>query len=173
MKRTCACFLVFCLGQQALAGVTASGHATVGGAPVSWSTVSDEVAQSLGVEPPLSLIMFTFVPQVVSPAISDAQWASEAARQGTDVATIKMILGRSVYVTVEGHLASCTTFAIEAGSCGEVEVLSVPSRAAVAQSILEQSGECRWIGFDPALHERAAYQAGAEFASLWVAADCR
>lgn len=171
MRRALACVLLAGLGQPALAD--ASGRATVEGAPVSWGAASDDLALALGVAPPLSLIMFTFSPQVASAAVSDEEWAREAARQGTDVRTIRIILGSSVYVTEEGNLASCTMFTIEAGTCGAVEILSIEGRAAAARSILEQTGQCRWTGFDPALHDRAAYRAGAESATLWIAADCR
>lgn len=173
MRKALACVLIACLGQQAMADVSASGRATVGGAPVSWGAVSDDLAGSLSVVAPLSLIMFTFPPQVASAAVTEEQWAREAARQGTDVRTIKMILGPSVWVDADGNLASCTMSAIESGRCGAVKVLSIESRAAAAQSILEQTGQCRWMGFDPALNDRATSMAGAASATLWVAADCR
>lgn len=172
MRRTLACLLALCLSQPALAE-KASGRAMVGEMPVSWGTVSGKMARSAGVEPPLSLTMFTFPPQVAGSAVSEAQWAREAARHGTDVATMKMILGSSVYATKDGRLASCTMFAIKKDLCGQVRSLSLESRAKAAQKILERSGKCRWTGFDPALHERMAQRAGAGSATLWVAADCR
>ena len=127
----------------------------------------------MGVEAPLSLVMLSFSPMVAGSTVSEAQWAKEAARQGTDVATIKMILGPDVYVTQEGNLAACTMIAIEKGLCGKARTLTVAQRAAAAQSILDQSKRCRWVGFDEGLHARASQAAGAQEFTLWVAADCR
>lgn len=173
MKRLLACLLALLLAGPALAEIRASGKAMAGGTPVSWMTLNSKMARSAGVGRPLSLILFTFETKVKSAAVSEAQWAAEAARQGVDIATLKMILGRSVYVNKAGHLASCTMSAIEKGFCGEFSSLSVENRAQIARSILEQSGKCRWTGFDPDLHNRLAQQNGAASSTLWVAADCR
>jgi len=155
------------------AEVQRSGKARLGDMPVAWSTLKARTARAEGVVAPLSLILFTFSPMTKGSSVSEAQWAKEAARQGTDVATIKMILGSAVYVTREGNLASCTMGAIEKGLCGKARNLSVADRVQTAKSILEQSGTCRWGGFDEALHRRLAYQNGAADHTLWVVADCR
>ena len=173
MRRMILACLLVGLSQAALADVRASGRATLGGAPVTWSTANAKLARSMGVEAPLSLVMFTFSPMVTGSSVSEEQWAKEAARQGTDVATIKMILGPDVHVTKEGNLAMCTMVAIDEGLCGKARSLTVAQRAAAAQSILEQSRRCRWVGFDEGLNAVASRAAGAEAFTLWVAADCR
>jgi hypothetical protein len=175
MKRLLMCLLVgiVCQSGSAWAEVQRAGKAMLGGMPVSWSTLKTRTARAEGVAAPLSLILFTFAPLTKGPSVSAAQWAKEAARLGIDVATAKMILGSSVYVTRAGNLASCTMGAIEQGLCGKVQTLSVARRVEAARSILEQSGKCRWSGFDEALHERLAYRNGAGDHVLWVAADCR
>jgi hypothetical protein len=173
LSRIILACLMFGLSQAASADIQASGRATLGGAPVTWSTASAKLARSIGVEAPLSLVMFTFSPMVAGNSVSEEQWAKEAGRQGTDIATIKLILGPDVYVTKEGDLASCTMVAIDEGLCGKARTLTVAQRAAAAQSILEQSRRCRWIGFDEGLNATASRAAGAEAFTLWVAADCR
>jgi hypothetical protein len=175
MKRLLACMLIGMLWQSGPVGaeVQRSGKARLGDMPVAWSTLKTRIARSEGVAAPLSLILFTFSPMTKGSSVSEGQWAKEAARLGIDVATTKMILGTSVYVTRDGNLASCTMGAIQKGLCGTAQRLSVAERVQAAKSILEQSGACRWSGFDEALHSRLAYQNGAADHTLWVAADCR
>jgi len=131
------------------------------------------MARLMGVEAPLSLVMFTFSPMLAHSSVSEAQWAKEAARLGIDVGTAKVILGPDVDVSRDGNLAMCTMAAIAEGLCGKARTLTVAQRAAAAQSILDQSKRCRWVGFDEGLNVRVSRAAGAEAFTLWVAADCR
>ena len=158
---------------MAQAQAQVSGRALVDGAPVSWGSVSADDARGAGVAAPLSLLMFTFPVKVAGSAVSEADWQREAALHGTDIRTLRMILGDAVYLAADGRLASCTMKAISDGLCGKPRILSVETRSNVARTILEQSGKCAWTGFDAALHQRMAQSAGAEDATLWVAADCR
>jgi hypothetical protein len=156
----------------ALAETKASGKAVAGDVAVSWVTMGGKVARSAGVARGQSLILFSFDPKAAGSSVGQAAWEAEAARHGVSVATLKQILGPSVYVTGDGRLASCTMGAIAKGLCGDHVALSVESRARIAEAVLDQSGKCRWTGFDPGLHSRLAQMNGAASATLWVAADC-
>ena len=174
MKAVLICTLAGSLaGGAALAERVASGKAMAGDIAVSWTEMNSKVSRSAGVAKPASLVLFAFEAKIKGAAVSEDTRAAEAARHGVDVATLKIMLGRSVYVNKAGHLASCTMSAIEKGYCGTYNSLTVESRAKIARSILEKSGKCRWTGFDENLHNRLAQQNGAASATLWVAADCR
>ncbi len=173
MKLAWISLLIACLAATpVLAETKASGKAMAGDTAVSWVAMNSKIARSAGVARPLSLILFSFDPQARGASVGEAAWAAEAARHGVSVATLKQILGPSVYVTREGRLASCTMGAIEKGLCGDHNSLSVESRAKIAKAVLDQSGKCRWTGFDAGLHSRLAQQNGAASATRWVAADC-
>jgi hypothetical protein len=173
MKPAWTCLLLAALAAApALAETKASGKAVAGDVAVSWVTMNGKVARSAGVAQGQSLILFSFDPQAAGASVSEAAWEAEAARHGVSVATLKQILGPSVHVTGDGRLAPCTMGAIAKGLCGDHVTLSVESRATIAEAVLEQSGKCRWTGFDPGLHSRLAQINGAASATLWVAADC-
>lgn len=149
-----------------------SGKAKVGGMSVSWSSVDAKLAASAGVMRPMTLLLFTFDTGPVGTAVSDADWAREAARHGVDTATIKMIIGPSAYVTAAGRVASCTAIAVDKGLCGKVRVLRLEEKVEIARKILAAGKGCEWAGFDPSVHQAMAQRAGAGNATLWVAARC-
>lgn len=173
MRNLLGLLLGFCVLLPVMTEARTSGRAKLGGQDVAWSTVDKSIAKSAGVERPLSLILFNFPMQLATKPVSEAQWEKEAKRQGVDVSTLKVMLGTSVYVTKNGTLASCTMNAISKGLCGKARTLPLESRVEAARSILEQSGKCKWVGFDTNVHKTMATLTGAEEVTLWVAADCR
>lgn len=174
MKRILACLLAgFLACGPVAAGSAFSGKAVAGDVAVSWMTVTGSVARSSGIAPSLSLIAFVFECGGTGNTVGEEKWAAEAARHGVDVRTLKIMLGNSVYVTSDGELATCTLAATRKGLCGGGSDLTLDRRISIAQSILEQSGKCRWTGFDTQLQDRIVSRAGGDSVMLWIAADCR
>jgi hypothetical protein len=148
----------------------ASQQTVINGFRVQWAD---------GYQPPgtpddgLTPLMFTFASTTpVANTITEANWQREAARQGTDVYTLKSILGANVYMSDSGQVATCTAYAIENGACGGPLGLSETDRAAMAQQALAGSPDCRWVRFDPAYHAAIARAAGAGSFTLHVRAAC-
>lgn len=174
MKRILACLLAgFLACGPAAAGSAFSGKAVAGDVGVSWMTVTGSVARASGIAPSLSLIAFAFEPKISGATVSEEKWAAEAARHGVDVRTLKIMLGNSVYMTRDGKLATCTSAAIQKGLCGGRADITRDRRISIARSVLDQSGTCRWTGFDAQLHDRIVSSAGGDSFTLWIAADCR
>lgn len=145
------------------------GQASVGDYLVSWITMPRPAGERADV------LLFTFVwkDPVPSRGGSEADWAFEAQRQGTDVYTLKTIMGREVYRPARGGVAICTVSAIAKGLCGRKLGLSETKRAEIAASVLRVDGRCTAAPFDPAFNRRMSNAAGGVDQIVVLRAKCR
>lgn len=159
------------LGAQPQAGHAGGrrGQATVGDYRVGWGTMPRPAGERADV------LLFTFVwkDPVPSRGVSEADWAFEAQRQGTDVYTLKTIMGREVYRPARGGVAICTVSAIAKGLCGRKLGLSETKRAEIAASVLRVDGRCTAAPFDPAFNRRMSNAAGGVDQIVVLRAQCR
>lgn len=163
-----ALMLLGALPQAAQAGER-RGQATVGDYLVGWLTMPRPAGERADV------LLFTFVwkDPVPSRGVSEADWAFEAQRQGTDVFTLKQIMGREVYRPARGGVAICTASAVAKGLCGRKLGLSEAKRAEIAASVLRVDGRCTAAPFDPAFNRRMSNAAGAVDQIVVLRAKCR
>lgn len=168
----CVLGLVGC-GSTYGGGSKAQGKAQIDGYSVSWGAISalkDRVPQGLT---PL-MFRYSSLGGAPSNGVTQQDWEREAQKWGMGVSDLKStVFGGSAYKGPDGALRVCTISAIQRGLCGKKLGLSVARRVAYAERIITQSGQCRWVGFDPSYNARTARSLGAEDFSLHVAADCR
>ena len=164
-------FLLFtaCGGPNTFQDSKFNGKETVGDYSVVWGSFRNTKRPD-GLTP--LVFTFTYTNTNISSNVTEQDWQREAQRFGVSVATIKQILGKEAYKTPDGRLAGCTIVAIDKGDCGRKINLSTAQRTAIAQNILAKNSLCNWVGFDPAYHQKLAYQLGAESHMLHVRANC-
>ncbi|MGD9919667.1 MAG: hypothetical protein AB7U46_16805 [Paenirhodobacter sp.] len=163
-----ALMLLSALLQAAQAGER-RGRATVGDYLVNWGTMPRPAGERADV------LLFTFGWKTgsASTGVSEADWAFEARRQGTDVYTLKTIMGRDVYRPARGGVAVCTMSAVAQGLCGRKLGLSEAERAGIAASVLRADGRCTAAPFDPAFNRRMSNALGAVDQIVVLRATCR